>query len=49
MVVSESLGNSQGPALLAYNNAIFQAEDWEALQNINESSKRVDTRYVIRC
>lgn len=38
--------NSQGPALLAYNNATFQPEDWTALQNISRSSKKEDTSKI---
>ncbi|KDQ57943.1 hypothetical protein JAAARDRAFT_155600 [Jaapia argillacea MUCL 33604] len=33
---------SQGPALLAYNNAIFQEKDWTALIRPHKSSKGTD-------
>ncbi|THH29382.1 hypothetical protein EUX98_g4793 [Antrodiella citrinella] len=46
-LLSDQLSGAQGHALLAYNNTVFleneQTNDWEALQNINESSKRTDT------
>ncbi|KAH8096582.1 hypothetical protein BXZ70DRAFT_323958 [Cristinia sonorae] len=45
-ILSPKLAEAQGPALLAYNNAIFRSDDWEALQNINESSKRTDTSKI---
>lgn len=38
-----NLSEMQGPALLAYNDALFTEEDWTALQNIHRSSKRTDT------
>ncbi|RXW22295.1 hypothetical protein EST38_g3559 [Candolleomyces aberdarensis] len=41
-----SLANTQGPALLASNNAKFAPEDWTALQNISRSSKREDTSKI---
>jgi sacsin len=37
------LAGTQGPALLAYNDAIVLEEDWKALQNIHRSSKTADT------
>jgi sacsin len=37
------LAETQGPALLAYNNELIHDEDWEALQNIHRSSKKADT------
>ncbi|EAU81709.2 hypothetical protein CC1G_02725 [Coprinopsis cinerea okayama7 len=36
----------QGPALLAFNDAQFSKDDWVALQNISESSKREDTSKI---
>ena len=32
----------QGPALLAYNNAIFSEGDWEGIQNLQQSGKSKD-------
>jgi sacsin len=29
----------KGPALLAYNNAQFQTDDWESIRNIEKSEK----------
>ncbi|KAJ2913096.1 hypothetical protein MD484_g7329, partial [Candolleomyces efflorescens] len=43
---SEKIAETQGPALLAFNNATFSAEDWKALQNISRSSKREDTSKI---
>ncbi|KAF6749160.1 hypothetical protein DFP72DRAFT_1143529 [Ephemerocybe angulata] len=40
------LTDTQGPALLAYNNASFTEADWKALQNINKSSKVEDTSKI---
>ncbi|KIM37442.1 hypothetical protein M413DRAFT_30903 [Hebeloma cylindrosporum] len=40
------LAMAQGPALLAFNNAIFQAPDWEALQSTYESSKLNDSSKI---
>lgn len=37
------LAETQGPALLAFNDALFSDEDWEALQSIHRSSKKDDT------
>lgn len=43
---SNSLRFANGPALLAYNNARVTEVDWVALQEINRSSKKADTRYA---
>ena len=40
------LAPTQGPALLAYNNALFKEADWESLKHAFESSKSDDTSYV---
>ncbi|KAF6756631.1 hypothetical protein DFP72DRAFT_810196 [Ephemerocybe angulata] len=40
------LAETQGPALLAFNNASFTADDWTALQRINKSSKEEDTSKI---
>ncbi|TCD64785.1 hypothetical protein EIP91_003622 [Steccherinum ochraceum] len=45
-LLHEALGDAQGPALLAYNNAQFLNEDWVALQRIHQSSKRTDTSKI---
>ena len=42
-LLDPSFSELQGPALLAFNEAQFLPEDWEALQNISESSKKEDT------
>ena len=36
------LENFQGPALLAYNNAVFTDEDWNNIQKLKRSDKRSD-------
>ncbi|KAJ3508077.1 hypothetical protein NLJ89_g5949 [Agrocybe chaxingu] len=40
------LSDAQGPALLAFNNAVFKPEDWEALKNQHESSKVDDSSKI---
>ncbi|TFK35891.1 hypothetical protein BDQ12DRAFT_267709 [Crucibulum laeve] len=42
----QRLQSTQGPAFLAYNNALFVDEDWRALQNIHRSSKKADTSKI---
>ena len=37
-----SLAKFQGPALLAYNNAVFTKEDWSNIQKLKRSDKRSD-------
>ena len=38
-----SLAKFQGPALLAYNNAVFTYEDWTNIQKLKRSNKRSDS------
>ncbi|KAJ7641407.1 hypothetical protein FB45DRAFT_900138 [Roridomyces roridus] len=45
-LVDAKLGTTQGPSLLAYNNALFSDEDWDALQSIHRSSKKTDTSKI---
>ncbi|KAF9267247.1 hypothetical protein L218DRAFT_895575 [Marasmius fiardii PR-910] len=40
------LAETQGPALLAYNNSEFLDEDWKALRTVHSSSKRSDTSKI---
>ncbi|KAJ2918884.1 hypothetical protein MD484_g1554, partial [Candolleomyces efflorescens] len=40
------IADTQGPALLAFNDANFLPEDWAALQMISKSSKRDDTSKI---
>lgn len=42
-LVDPKLIATQGPSLLAYNDALFSDEDWDALQSIHRSSKKTDT------
>ena len=41
-----SLRDSQGPAVLAYNDGVLSERDWEALRKIHSSSKKTDETYV---
>ena len=41
-----SLAKFQGPALLAYNNAVFTDEDWTNIQKLKQSSKRFNQHKV---
>ncbi|KAM6979350.1 sacsin [Tautogolabrus adspersus] len=45
---TDKLGEYQGPALYAYNNAAFSAEDWEGIQKAGRSVKRNDPNKVGR-
>ena len=40
--VQEELRRFRGPALLAYNNAVFSESDWEGIQNLQQSGKAKD-------
>jgi sacsin len=42
-LVDPKLATTQGPSLLAYNDALFSENDWDALQSIHRSSKKTDT------
>ena len=41
-LIEPGLAQFQGPALLAYNDAIFSDDDWEGLQNLQRSMKADD-------
>ncbi|XP_029547312.1 sacsin isoform X2 [Salmo trutta] len=45
---TEGLGKYQGPALYAFNNAEFTAEDWEGIKTTGRSIKRKDPNKVGR-
>ncbi|XP_030053603.1 sacsin-like [Microcaecilia unicolor] len=45
---SEDLQNFQGPALLAYNDALFSPEDWKGIQSTGNSVKLKDPNTVGR-
>ncbi|KAJ7475161.1 hypothetical protein B0H11DRAFT_2034382 [Mycena galericulata] len=45
-LVDPKLAPTQGPSLLAYNDALFSDEDWDALQSIHRSSKKTDTSKI---
>ena len=40
------LEHTNGPALLAFNDATFRPEDWEGILTVFKSSKRRDASYV---
>ncbi|KAJ3531465.1 hypothetical protein NMY22_g8142 [Coprinellus aureogranulatus] len=40
------IADTQGPALLAYNNSFFKDEDWDAIQFIGHSSKAKSTSKI---
>ena len=41
-LVEPKLAEFQGPALLAYNDAVFTAEDWQSIQSLQQSVKTRD-------
>lgn len=43
-LLSDSLAQWQGPALLAYNDAVFSEEDFVSISRIGGSSKHGDSR-----
>ncbi|XP_073329465.1 sacsin-like [Pagrus major] len=45
---TDELGEYQGPALYAYNNAAFTDDDWEGIQSAGRSVKRDDPNKVGR-
>ncbi|XP_047225531.1 sacsin isoform X2 [Girardinichthys multiradiatus] len=45
---SSNLGQYQGPALYAYNNAVFTDEDWERIQKAGRSGKINDPNKIGR-
>jgi sacsin len=47
-LTTEHLQKFQGPALYAFNNAIFKPEDWVGIQNLMRSNKKSDILKVGR-
>uniref|UniRef100_A0A3Q2FV80 HEPN domain-containing protein n=1 Tax=Cyprinodon variegatus TaxID=28743 RepID=A0A3Q2FV80_CYPVA len=45
---NDNLGQHQGPALYAYNNAVFTDEDWERIQKAGRSGKINDPNKIGR-
>lgn len=41
-LASKELEKYQGPALYAFNDAIFQPDDWDGIQNLMKSNKKND-------
>ena len=41
-LIEPALAQFQGPALLAYNDAAFSADDWEGIQSLQQSIKADD-------
>jgi hypothetical protein len=42
-IVDDGLADTQGPALLSFNDRCFSETDWDAVQRTNKSSKLMDT------
>ncbi|KAJ7685605.1 hypothetical protein DFH06DRAFT_1075137 [Mycena polygramma] len=42
LLVDSELAHSQGPALVAVNNSVFETDDWKAIRTIHNSSKTQD-------
>ena len=40
--VHKHLHRYQGPALFAYNNAVFSEKDWQSIQDLQQSGKAKD-------
>ena len=47
-VMFDNFEQYQGPALFAWNDAVFEKEDWKSLGKINQSSKEEDVHKVGR-
>ena len=47
-LTTKHLEKFQGPALYAFNNAIFKPEDWVGIQNLMRSNKKSDILKVGR-
>ncbi|EJF60799.1 hypothetical protein DICSQDRAFT_181063 [Dichomitus squalens LYAD-421 SS1] len=45
-LIKDGLSHLQGPAFLAYNDAVFSDADWEAIRTVSESSKTGDTEKI---
>ncbi|XP_035995653.1 sacsin [Fundulus heteroclitus] len=45
---ADELGNYQGPALYAYNNAVFSDDDWDRIQKVGRSGKINDPNKIGR-
>jgi sacsin len=41
-LIYPSIGQFQGPSLLSYNDAMFQAKDWQSIQDMQQSVKAED-------
>ena len=41
-LIYPSLGQFQGPALLSYNDAMFQEKDWQRIRKMQQSVKAED-------
>ena len=47
-VMFDNFDEFQGPALYAWNTAVFEKDDWQSLGKINQSSKEEDVLKVGR-
>lgn len=45
-LINEKLAGIQGPAFLAYNDAVFSDADWKAIRTVSQSSKTADNEFV---
>ena len=45
-VMFDNFEKQQGPALYAWNNAVFKKKDWYSLAKIDDSSKKDDVSKV---
>ena len=47
-LITSKLDKFQGPALYCFNNAVFEKEDWDGIQNLMRSNKKEDPLKVGR-
>lgn len=47
-MIESALERTQGPALLAVNDSVFNDADWTAVRTMNASNKTKDETYVAR-
>ena len=46
LLYNQVLVNTQGAALLAYNDVFFSDKDWQVVQTMYKSSRTSDTSYI---
>jgi hypothetical protein len=47
-LITPKLDKFQGPALYCFNNAVFEKQDWDGIQNLMRSNKKEDPLKVGR-